>query len=70
MRSTKLQVRTIAAIIVWIVVGLLLLNRILKSELVLPLAIILTIVALILYFSQGLMKKNNQLQPKNLIVLH
>ena len=52
-----MQIKTVAAIIVWVVVALLLLNRVLMSEWVLPIAIVLTIIAVLVYFSPRLMKK-------------
>ena len=58
-----MQIRTVAAIIVWIVVALLLLNRIFMSEWVLPIAIVLTAVALVIYFSPRFLKKKNQQTP-------
>ena len=51
-----MHIRTVAAIIVWIVVAMLLLNRVLNSEWVLPLAIVLTAVAVLVYFSPNLKK--------------
>ncbi|PVX27555.1 MAG: hypothetical protein CW716_01670 [Candidatus Bathyarchaeum sp.] len=58
-----MQIRTVAAIIVWFVVALLLLNRILMANWVLPIAIVLTAVALLLYFSPRFRKKKNQQTP-------
>jgi hypothetical protein len=54
------QIRTVAAIIVWIVVALLLLNRIFMADWVLPIAIVLTAVALVIYFSPRFLKKEKQ----------
>jgi cell division protein FtsW (lipid II flippase) len=51
-----LHIRTVAAIIVWLVVALLLLNRLLRSEWILPIAIVLTVIALLVYFSPRLKK--------------
>ncbi|MBT8172164.1 hypothetical protein KJN74_04775 [Candidatus Bathyarchaeota archaeon] len=53
-----MKIRTVAAIIAWIVVALLLLNRLLLSEWVLPIAIILTIIAILVYFSPRLINRN------------
>jgi hypothetical protein len=53
-----LHVRTVAAIIVWSVVALLLLNQLFKSEWVLPISIVLTIIAVLLYFSPRIIKKS------------
>ena len=54
-----MHVRTIAAIIVWIVVILLLLNRAIRLDWITPLSIGLTIVAVIIYFSPRFRKKKN-----------
>ena len=51
-----MQIRTVAAIIAWVVVALLLLNKILMSQWVLPIAIALAIIAVLLYFSPRLRK--------------
>lgn len=53
-----MHVRTVAAIIVWSVVALLLLNQLFKSEWVLPISIVLTIIAVLLYFSPRIIKKS------------
>ena len=53
-RITQLQVRTVAAIIVWVVVILLLLNRAIRSEWITPISIVLTIIAVLIYFSPRL----------------
>jgi len=53
----QLQIRTVAAIIVWVVVALLLLNRVLRSQWVLPISIALTIIAILVYFSPRLRKE-------------
>ena len=58
-----MHVRTVAAIIAWIVVALLLLNRLIMSEWVLPAAIVLTLVAVFLYFSPRILKRKNDVQP-------
>lgn len=55
-----MQIRTVAAIMVWVVVALLLLNRLLKSEWVTPIAIALTVVAILVYFSPRFRKEKNQ----------
>jgi hypothetical protein len=54
------HIRTVAAIIVWVVVALLLLNRLFMSDLVLPIALVLTIIAILVYFSPKLLKKKKQ----------
>ena len=69
-----MHIRTVAAIIVWIVVVMLLLNRVLNSEWVLPIAIALTVVALLLYFSPRLKKgkksadKEEKMSPSDLTI--
>jgi len=57
MRIAKLQIRTVAAILAWFVVALLLLNRVLRSEWILPIATVLTVIAVIVYFSPRLRKE-------------
>ncbi len=52
-----MQIRTVAAIIVWVVVALLLLNRVLRSEWTMPIAIVLTVIAVLIYFSPRLRKE-------------
>ena len=51
-----MQIRTIAAIMVWFVVVLLFANRFLRSEWITPIAIILTVIAVLVYFSPRLRK--------------
>jgi len=51
-----LHVRTVAAILVWFVVALLLLNRFFRSEWILPIAIVLTVIAVLVYFSPRIRK--------------
>jgi hypothetical protein len=60
-----LQVRTVAAIIVWAVVILLLLNRALGLDWITPLSIGLTIVAVLIYFSPRFRKKKNLKEELN-----
>ena len=60
-----MQIRTVAAIIVWVVVALLLLNRVLGSELILPISIVLTVIAVLVYFSPRLRKEKNQTNKKS-----
>ena len=60
----QLQIRTVAAIIVWVVVALLLLNRVLRSQWVLPISIALTIIAILVYFSPRLRKEKNHTQKR------
>jgi len=56
-----MHVRTVAAILVWFVVALLLLNRLLRSEWILPISIVLTVIAVLVYFSPRL-RKNKKSQ--------
>jgi threonine/homoserine/homoserine lactone efflux protein len=51
-----MQIRTVAAIMVWFVVALLLLNMVFKSEWILPISITLTVIAVLIYFSPRLRK--------------
>jgi nucleoside recognition membrane protein YjiH len=51
-----MHIRTVAAILAWLVVALLLLNRIFNSEWVLPIALVLTAIAVLAYFSPSLRK--------------
>ena len=60
-----MQIRTVAAIIVWVVVALLLLNRVLRSEWTLPIAIVLTLIAVLIYFSPRLRKEKKQTNKKS-----
>ncbi|MCW4015146.1 MAG: hypothetical protein NWF06_02135 [Candidatus Bathyarchaeota archaeon] len=55
-----MHVRTVAAIIVWFVVALLLLNRLLRYDWITPFAIVLTVIAIFVYFSPRLMKRKKQ----------
>jgi hypothetical protein len=55
-----MHVRTVAAILVWLVVALLLLNRALNSELILSTSIVITVIAVLLYFSPRLLKNNTK----------
>jgi nucleoside recognition membrane protein YjiH len=51
-----LQIRTVAAILAWVVVALLLLNSIFRSEWILPISIVLTVIAVLVYFSPNIRK--------------
>ncbi len=51
-----MHIRTVAAIMVWFVVVLLFLNRLLRSEWITPVAIVLTVIAVLVYFSPRLRK--------------
>ncbi len=59
-RNTFSKIRTIAAIMVWFVVALLILNRVWRSEWITPIAIVLTIIAIVIYFSPRLKKGTKQ----------
>lgn len=52
-----MQVRTVAAILAWFVVALLLLNNFFRSDWILPIAIVLTVIAVLVYFSPHLRKE-------------
>ncbi len=60
-----MHIRTVAAILAWFVVALLLLNRVQRSEWILPIAIILAVIAVLLYFSPRLKKKQNPKENKS-----
>jgi len=51
-----MHIKTVAAILVWVVVVLLLLNTMLKSDVIMPIGIALTIIAVVAYFSPRLKK--------------
>ena len=51
-----MNIKTVAAILVWLVVVLLLINNAIRSEWILPIGIVLTIIAVIAYFSPRLKK--------------
>jgi nucleoside recognition membrane protein YjiH len=66
-----MKIRTVAAIMVWFVVALLLLNMVFKSEWILPISITLTVIAVLIYFSPRLRKtkksadREENLPPSN-----
>ena len=60
-----MQIRTVAAIIVWFVVALLILNRLWRSEWITPIAIVLTVIAIIVYFSPRLKKETKPDKREN-----
>ena len=72
----QMHIKTVAAILVWLVVVLLLLNNIFKSDLILPIGIAVTIIAVIAYFSPRLKKgkkaadKEEKQPPPDLITEH
>jgi hypothetical protein len=51
-----MHIKTVAAILVWLVVVLLLLNNVFSSDLIVPIGIALTIIAVLAYFSPRLKK--------------
>lgn len=55
-----MKIRTVAAIMVWFVVALLLLNMAFKSEWILPISITLTVIAVLIYFSPHLRKNKEK----------
>jgi heme/copper-type cytochrome/quinol oxidase subunit 2 len=54
-----MQIRTLAAILAWIVVALLLLNGMIKSQELTIAAIVLTVIAVIVYFIPRFQKRND-----------
>lgn len=54
-----MHVRTIAAIIAWAVVALLLVNSFFRSELILLVAIVLMVIAFLFYFSPRIIKNRS-----------
>ncbi|MBN1784374.1 MAG: hypothetical protein JW815_01360 [Candidatus Bathyarchaeota archaeon] len=54
--DAKMHIKTVAAILVWVAVVLLLLNNMLKSDVIMPIGIALTIIAVVAYFSPRLKK--------------
>jgi heme/copper-type cytochrome/quinol oxidase subunit 2 len=59
----SVQIRTVATILVWFVVALLLLNTLLRSKWILPISIVLTVIAVLIYFSPRL-RKNKKSQDE------
>lgn len=51
-----MHIKTVAALLVWLVVVLLLLNNIFRSDLIVPIGIVVTIIAVLAYFSPRLKK--------------
>ena len=56
MRDAEVHIRTVAAVMMLIVVALLFLNRIFRSAWILPISIAMTIMAVIVYFIPRLKK--------------
>jgi hypothetical protein len=50
MKVVKLQIRTVAAILIWFVAALLILNLVLRSLVILLISIAMTIIAVVVYF--------------------
>lgn len=71
-----MHIKTVAALLVWLVVALLLLNNIFRSDLIVPIGIGITIIAVLAYFSPRLKKgkkgsDNEEKQPpSDLITEH
>jgi hypothetical protein len=59
-----LQVRTVAAILAWVVVALLLLNNFFRSDWILPISIVLTGIAFLVYFIPRLRKTKKAEEPE------
>jgi hypothetical protein len=55
-RAAELRIRTISAILVWVVAALLIVNIYLKSDLVFLISIALVIIAVLVYFIPRLKK--------------
>ena len=51
-----MHIKTVAAILAWLVVALLILNRLFNSEWILPISLVLTAIAVLAYFSPRLRK--------------
>ena len=66
-----MHIRTVAAIMVWFVVVLLFLNRLLRSEWITPIAIVLTVIAVLVYFSPRLRKgtKTDKQETESVTIL-
>jgi type IV secretory pathway TrbL component len=64
-RKNRMQVRSIAAIIAWAVVVLLFANKALKLDWITPVAIVLTLIAVLVYFSPRLMKQKKVNKTEN-----
>jgi hypothetical protein len=60
----SLHIRTVATILAWFVVALLLLNGIFRSEWILPISIVLTCIALVIYFIPRLRKTEKPEEPE------
>jgi ABC-type uncharacterized transport system permease subunit len=60
-----MHIKTVAAILAWIVVALLLLNGLIKSQWVVIVAIILAAFAILLYFAPRFIKKTqiDEMEP-------
>jgi len=57
---TQLQIRTVATILAWVVVVLLLLSSFFRSEWILPISIVLTAIAILVYFSPRIRKNTKK----------
>jgi hypothetical protein len=54
--ARKLHIRTVSAILIWVVVALLLVNSYFKSELIFLISIAILVIAVLVYFIPRLMK--------------
>jgi heme/copper-type cytochrome/quinol oxidase subunit 2 len=66
----ELQIRTVAAILVWITVALLIINAFLKSEGIWLISIALLVIALIVYFLPQSRKRQNPDTKNPAVSLH
>jgi len=62
--DVKMHMKTVAAILVWVAVVLLLLNNMLNSDWIMSIGITLTIIAVVAYFSPRL-KKGKKVADKD-----
>ncbi len=60
MKVMELHIRTLAAILIWLVAALLILNVMFKSGWILLISVILMITAIVIYFLPRLKKQQNQ----------
>lgn len=60
MKVVELHIRTLAAILIWLVAALLILNVMFKSGWILLISVILMITAIVIYFLPRLKKQQNQ----------
>jgi hypothetical protein len=58
-----MHIKTVAALLIWLVVALLLLNNMFKSDLIVMIGVVITVIAVVAYFSPRL-KKGKKLADK------